>query len=549
MQPEPSPMTAAQHFAQVPRAEIERSTFDRSHAWKGTFDAGYLIPVLVDEMLPGDTFHCSMEAFVRLTSPFIRPIMDNLWLDSFFFFVPNRLVWDHWREMNGQQRDPDSSTTYEVPVIDTSSGWNIGSGSLADYFGLPLGTWTNYDEFSALPFRGLNLIWNEWFRDQNLQDSLEVPTGDGPDNPTYYTLLRRGKRKDYFTGALPWPQKGNPVLLPLGSQAPLVFPSPAWTDGPYKAADHSFALPGKWVNSSGAEVPFDAPITTQSPDDEPTRIYLQDRVVLPGDAYADLATATSATINSIRTAFQIQKLLERDARGGTRYTEIIRSHFGVVSPDARLQRPELLGTGETPVMVSPVANTASGSAGDPLGQLSAYGTASVRGSGHGFTYSATEHGMIFGLVSVRADLTYQYGINRMWSRRTRYDFYWPALSHLGEQPVLNKELMATGTPDDNEEWGYQERYAEYRYKPSQLTGLLRSNAGGSLDIWHLALDNKVGGVVTLPVLGDGYIQDDPPLDRVVSVPSQPHFVFSGFFHYRCARPMPVYSVPGLVDHF
>jgi len=508
-------------FSQVPKAEIQRSSFDRSSGHKTTFDAGYLIPIFVDEVLPGDTFNLKMTAFGRLATP-IFPLMDSAYLESFWFFVPNRLLWENWERFNGAQDDPADSTDFEIPT--TSGSWGVGE--LGDYFGVPIGVSLTY---SALPFRAYNLIWSAWFRDQNLQDSLAVPVGDGPDSAGIYTLQRRGKRHDYFTSCLPWPQKGDAVEIALGGIVPVT---------PITSAS---AIPTFDVNSTivslegGSGVP--ATTWSGSPAGGPTSAIWEDTAL-----EVDLGTAAAATINAIRQAFQIQRLLERDARGGTRYTEIVRSHFGVVSPDARLQRPEYLGGGSSPLIISQVPQTSESGAGTPQGTLAAYGT--VTAHNHGFTQSFTEHGWVIGLVSVRADLTYQQGLERMWSRTTRFDFYWPALSHLGEQAVLNREIFAQATADDALVFGYQERYAEYRYKPSRVSGLMRSNAAGTLDAWHLAQD-----FAALPVLDSDFIQEDPPFDRVIAVDTEPHFIFDSHISLRCARPMPVYGVPGLVDHF
>lgn len=516
----PSVMSHA--FSQVPRADIPRSSFDRSHGYKTTFDAGYLVPVFVDEALPGDTFNLRMTGFGRLATP-IHPFMDNLFIDSFFFFVPNRLVWDNWEKFNGEQTDPEDSTDFVVPTM-TSPGGGYAIGSLSDYFGIPTGVAGL--EHASLWHRAYYLIWNEWFRDQNLQDSLVVPTGDGPDTPGDFVLQRRGKRHDYFTSALPWPQKGPAVELPLGQFAQVeVTPS------------QTLEMTAGGANNR--QVRF---------NDDGTIIYAGAAVgVATGvtevhNLQANLADATAATINQLRQAFQIQKLYERDARGGTRYIEIIKSHFGVTSPDARLQRPEYLGGGSSPINVNPIAQTSSTDAESPQGNLAAMGTLSM--DRHGFTKSFTEHGIIIGLVSVRADLNYQQGLNRMFSRQTRWDYYWPALSHIGEQAILNKEIYAQGTSADEDVFGYQERYAEYRYKPSVITGLFRSQAAQSLDTWHLAQDFE-----TLPTLGPTFIQDDPPIDRVIAVSGEPHILFDSYFRLRCARPMPTYSVPGLIDHF
>jgi len=512
-------------FSQVPKAEIPRSSFDRSHGYKTTFDAGLLVPFFVDEALPGDTFNLKMTGFSRLATP-IFPIMDNMYMETHYFSVPIRLVWDNWQKFNGEQRNPTDSTDFVIPqLVAPAGGYTIGS--ISDYMGLPTGV--AGITHSALWHRAYNLIWNEWFRDQNMQNSLPVNTGDGPDNQADYVLQRRGKRHDYFTSCLPWPQKGPGVQIPLGTSAPIRTDAPT---GP-GTGDIS-VLSGNSYYKLAADASSNDRVfrSSSSLGTEGNRLY------------ADLSQATAATINSLRQAFQIQKIYERDARGGTRYTELIRSHFGVTSPDARLQRPEFLGGGSTPINVSPVPQTSATQGTDtPQGNLAAIGTGLL--TDHGFTASFTEHCLLIGIVSVRADLTYQQGLNRMWSRRTRFDFYWPALSHIGEQAVLQKEIFADGnTTNDNKVFGYQERYAEYRYKPSQITGLFRSTAPTPLDAWHLAQK-----FTTAPVLNSAFIQEDPPIDRVIAVPSEPHFLFDSFIQMRCARPMPVYGVPGLIDHF
>lgn len=563
-------------FSDAPAMYMKRTKFDRSHVYKTTFDSGKLIPVFVDEVLPGDTTRMSVNYFARLATP-VKPIMDNIYLDWFFFFVPNRLVWEHWQNFCFEQEDPDDSTDYVIPTVSaTGNSDNAYIGSLWDYFGLPVNTSGNISGISALPFRGVYLIWNEWFRDENLQKSVKIQKGDtnevlnsarASEQPSWVftsgtsivpglACPPRGKRHDYFTSALPWTQKGPGVSIGLAGTATLVDPSPVSgyfvqqpnnslgaaqlsEDGgvhgvftgngslTYQNDGYSTSIAGHAINGSG--------ITTVTA--QPGSSWLSK------SAYADLDSSSIFTINSLRTAFQMQKFYERLARGGSRYTEVLRSFFGVVSPDARLQRPEFLGSFTKMVNVNPIAQTSATDTTSPQGNLSAYGVTAAKF--HGFTKSFVEHGYIIGFVSARADLTYQQGVNKMWLRSTVYDFYWPTFAHLGEQAIELRELYAQGTEADTTVFGYQERYAEYRYKPSQITGKFRSSVvNGSLDKWHLSQFFK-----NAPTLSEEFIVENPPIERIIAVPSEPEFLLDIGFRYTTVRPMPMFGTPGLVDHF
>lgn len=507
----------SQHdFAKIPAPSISRSMFDRSHGFKTTHDASWLFPIFYDEALPGDSFNLQSSFFCRLNTP-ITPIMDNAYLETFFFEVPVRQLWQNWEKFNGEQDNPGDSTDYLIPTM-TSPVGGYQVHSLADYFGIP--TDVAGLEHSALPFRAYNHIYNTWFRDQNLQAQLPRNIDDGPDDPADYVVKNRGKRHDYFTSALPWPQKSDAgsVKIPLGDKA-------------FIAADAA----------GGAILGLESGLDDVTYQMDTAGASLTMGTVAGGQRlYADLSEATAATINQLRQSIAVQRLFEKDARGGTRYIEVVKSHFGVTSPDLRLQRPGFLGGGRTTVNISPIAQTQATSDGvTPQANLAATGTISA--TGHGFNKSFTEHTIIIGLANVRADLTYQRGLERSWKRQTRFDFFWPELATIGEQTVLQSEIFAQGTPDDDIVFGYQERFAEYRYKPSLITGKFRSTDPQSLDYWHLSQDFGA----TSPVLGDTFITDNAPFDRVVATPDEPHFKMDAYFNLRCARPMPMYGIPGL----
>lgn len=535
-------------FSRVPSVNVPRSAFDLSARYKTTFDSGKLIPCMCPiEILPGDSINLSIQSFARLTTPVV-PFMDNLVIDYQFFFVPNRLVWENFQRFMGEKDSPGDSIDYVVPTVQAPAG-GFPVGSIADYFGLPTGV--GGIKVNALPFRALNLIWNEWYRPEFLANSKDVEKGDGPDDYTdYSSLLPRYNRLDYFQGALPSPQSGPSVGLPLNGVAPVRLtnynnPQP---DSPVAFHDNG----GQVIPADGREVVVAHDIRTPMASyayqpfrvvtDDGTKELFQDNYLSMFGLYSDLSEASGATINTLRQAFQIQLFLERSMLGGERYTEILRSMFGVVSPDARLQRPEFLGQGSLPIVISTVPQTSSTDQTSPQGNLAAFGL--TKGKLPHIRKSFTEHGFVIGLMSCRAPITYQQGIDRMWSRKTRFDYYWPVFAHLGEQAVLNKEIYAQGTSADEDVFGYQERYAEYRYGVSHVTGKLRSTASGTLDYWHLGVKYN-----SLPQLGDAFAQVNVPLARVLAVQNEPQFVYDSLVNCKMYRCMPLYSVPGRIDHF
>lgn len=507
-----------------PDVKMQRSQFNRSHGHKTTFNATKLVPILVDEVLPGDTFTCSLNGYARIFSPLDAPIMDNIELETCFFFVPNRLIWTNWEAMNGAHDAAGAQDTdFTVPVMADAHVVSEANDVLA-YMGVPVNTDCQQVDVNALPLRAYRLIYNEWFRDQNLIDPVSINLDD-TDEPTAHTgLLNSAKKHDYFTSCLPYLQKGDPVTVGIGTRATVMYDAAVGTS-PVVYANNPDGY--RNFNSSGSDLLLDS---TTAGSGVPNSQEL----------YADLSGATGVSINALRESVAIQRLLERDARGGTRYVEIIKSHFGVTSPDFRHQRPEYLGGGKSFINVSPVANTSS-TATEDQGELKGIGTGVIRG--HGWAKSFTEHGYIIGLVRARGDLSYFQGLDKMWSRSTRYDFYIPALANLGEQAVLNKEIFVQNSPASDESvFGYQERWAEYRQKKSLITGKFNPDVTGALSFWHLAEDFSGA-----PSLNQTFIEDNTPISRVVTVTGEPDFILDVWFDYKCARPIPVFSIPSLTS--
>lgn len=560
------------HFALNPtRIDMSRSTFDRSSSVKTSFNVGDIVPFFLEEVLPGDTFNVRTSKVVRMQT-LLTPMMDNLYLDSYYFFVPNRLVWNHWKEFNGENTESAwiPTTEYSVPQITSpSSGWSVGT--LADYFGLPTGV--GGLSVSALPFRAYALVMNEWFRDQNLQDPLVVPVDDatvvGVNTGNFVTDCAKGglpyiaaKYHDYFTSCLPSPQKGPDVTLSVASQGdlPVVTKGDIIAGSVFPKQSSSYPYPynlslQSWNSSSWVDQSARYPLVLEPGGPASGGVYASTgspssgnmNSVIPNNLWAvNSGNAIVATINQLRMAFQIQKLYERDARGGTRYIEVLKSHFGVTSPDARLQRPEYLGGNRVPININQVIQQSGTGAGADTPQGTVVGMSQTTDSNHDFMKSFTEHGYIIGVMVARYDHTYQQGIERHWSRKTRFDYYWPVFANIGEQAVLNKEIFAQGTAKDNEVFGYQEAWSDYRYKPNRVTGEMRSAYEQSLDVWHLADD-----YASLPSLSDSWIREDKnTVDRVLAVKStvSDQLFADIYVSNRATRPMPMYSVPGLIDH-
>ena len=520
----------AHDFATVPAANIPRSSFYRPSSLTTTFDADDLIPIYVDEILPNDTFNMDCTALIRLNSPTLHPLMDNMSADIHWFFAAYRYLWTNWEKMHGAQDDPGDSIAYTTPVISTETAWNMGSTTgfspLGVAFGLPYVNGVDLSEISALPLRAYNKIWNDWYRDENLQDSVVENTDDGPDTVSAtpassdYNVLKRGKRYDYFTSALPSLQKGTAVQMPLAGSAPIYS-----TSTPGGLADQII----KDGVGSSSEMYLNAAVTN---------LRAGNAVSGTETLFADLLSATGPSLNDLRLAIATQQLLERDMRSGTRYREHLLAHFGADNDDLRLMRPEYLGGGTVQIQVNSVPNT-SEDASQKQGELTGYGY----GTGSsGFTKTFKEWGVLIGLVSVKADLTYSQGLDRMWTKSTRYDYAYPILANIGEQAVLDKEIYYATDGQNDDVWGYQPRYEEYRFKNSRLTGLMLVDHGSTLSSWHLSED-----FASRPSLGSSFIESNAatPIDRAIAIPSEPQFNAQFFFDLTCARPLPVNGIPGL----